>query len=330
LALLPEDELHYESTRLKRLKSGSLVHQGIEDFAVITLRGAPVAPNPDTDEETSHGEDDDEEEKSDGWVEVNSVDSKAYSTLAKELEKTKKACEMLAREYSKELQTSKKKENKQRQDGERDREAMKTQIDNLKATLRTYEQGVKDVNFLHQKSLPFRCLAFRDFIFSKCEILLAGSDDDVSLPSLSADLSRFLGDPDPDRVGEFIPRVRDERTFVSRLKQLKTRIVNYIPQTFSGTVEEALSMLKEISPMGAETVRYIERRNLLGVFNSRRRMKQLLTHILCLAFHERILSSFVPGIDLAFSRKLYLLQNYIITRGIAPAPAHQTLDLMGV
>jgi len=289
--------------------------QGIEDFAVITL---PAPTRPIQADQESHREDDSEGEKSDGsWVQVSKANTKkAFSDLAKELEKTKKAFEILARAYSKERQNAK---DKKANDNERDTDENKTlaQNDNLKATLKTYEEGLKDADFLHERSLPFRRLAFRNYIFSKCETISAGRDD-VILASLSAELTRFLNDPDFDRFAD-MPEFRrlgpDERQYVRRLKELKMAIVRFIPQNIPFTAETALSILKDISPMGAETVRYIENRSLLGVFTSKRRMKQLMTHILCLSFHERILSPFLPGIDTAFNGKLHLLNNYIISRG---------------
>ena len=289
--------------------------QGIEDFAVITLRG-PAVPTQSDQVEESRSEDDSDGEKSDGsWVQVsNGVSNKAFSDVAKELEKTKKAFELLARAYSKERQNAKDKKDKE---GDADDSKTLVQNDGLKTTVKTYEEGLQDTDFLHEKSLPFRRLEFRDYIFSKCEMISAGTDD-VSLASLRLELARFLSDPDFDRFAnmpEFHQPGPDERQYVRRLKELKTAIVGFIPQYIPFTIETALSILKDISSMGAETARYIENRSLLGVFDTRRRMKQLMTHILCLAFHERILSPFLPGVDAAFNGKLHLLNNYVISRG---------------
>jgi len=291
--------------------------QGIEDFAVITLRG-PTVPTQSDQVEESHSEDDSDGENSDGsWVQVSSgVSRKAFSDAAKELEQMKNAFELIARAYSKERQNA---NEKKKNDKERDADNSETLLENdsLKAKLKTYEEGLQDTDFLHEKSLPFRRLAFRDYIFSRCEMISAGTDG-VSLASLSAELTRFLSDPNVDQlpdVPDFGGPGPDERQYVRRLKELKTAIVRFLPQDIPFTVEAALSILKDISPMGAETVRYIENRRLNGVFNARRRMKQLMTHILCLAFHEHILSPFLLGADTAFNAKLHLLHNYMISRG---------------
>jgi hypothetical protein len=303
--LLPDQELLFNSTPLT---PAPLAEQHIQDFAVIVVRSTGYS--------ASHTawDSDDDIAKSDDWTEISdAVSHHAHRTLQSNFDKTTKGLDVISQTYAQTLRAVKAEVAKR---GDSEVERVLAANENLKAQLRSAEQALQDVDFLLQKSLPYRRCAFTAFVYTACDRITSGTD--IPLDDFRTALKTFLNDPDFNRfdgLPDFAAGGEDEREYVRRLKNLKSGIVKLVPRDFDVPVSRAFEILRGISPMGAETVRFIENRNLNGIFESKRRMRQLLIHILGLTFHERILTPFVIGVDDAFSRKLYLLQNYIITRG---------------
>lgn len=306
--MLSDHELLFHSVPLS---PATLAQQHVQDFSVIVVRSCA---RPAT--QTAWDSDDDIA-KSDDWTEISdAVSHHAYRTLQSTVDKTTKGLDVIAHTYAQTLRDVKAEVAKRSND---EIERTLAANENLKSQLRGVEGGLQDADFLLQKSLPYRRCAFTAFIYSTCDRITSGVD--IPLDQLRTTLKTFLNDPDFNRfddLPDFSAGREDEREYVRRLNDLKSGIVKLIPRNVDVPVVRALEILKGISPMGAETVRFIESRNLCWTFEARRRMRQLLIHIVGLTFHERILTPFVVGVDDGFSRKLYLLQNYIITRGTLP------------
>lgn len=198
------------------------------------------------------------------------------------------------------------------------------QFDILAARLKSFEEGVKRDEFLGERSPVYKHLRFRNFIHEKYDQLVDSESSFADLETFNKELEMHF-----NIETAFQGPQHNETYYIVRLKELKTKIHHWVVKITGGgdlsldPINSVLKALSGLSRNGERTVRYIQEHNFIESFNIGRYRRTLYAHIFSLAIYERILSCFVFGTVQSLSKKLYMIQNSILTQGI-----HQCIEML--
>ena len=196
---------------------------------------------------------------------------------------------------------------------------LKEQVEQREKDLsRTLKQLDDDDDFLLQHSKAYKCLKFKSWVHDIYDQLIDWENPGQHLDAdmIENQLHRFVD------MNRYYCRCHHEENFyLDKLRNLNTRIKNWIAQITAGrdefTEEQLLAALIALDNFrtGKRTVRCFQKHELAAKFNTKRHHKNLYTHLFVVALYEHVLACFAFGMDRALSSQLYGITNSLLTQG---------------
>jgi hypothetical protein len=197
-------------------------------------------------------------------------------------------------------------------------EELHGQISGIESQLKVYKEGINDQQFLMKNSslLPQILASHQTALETERELLR-------NLKNQNKDLQGSIA---AIRYGQ--PSIHDEEYFVEKMLVFARKMNICAGKLTPGSqfvtrdlFKSFLKVLSSVSPEGHKSVQALEtkkKEKRYDVFCDNRARRNLYTHFLALIIYERVLNTFVCGLNPEISKTLLEIEHIVLKQGISP------------